>query len=202
MQRVDYKDEFRSLYRPSGEEPTLVEVPPFEYLMVDGAGDPNTSESFQDAVETLYPLAYEIRSLVKSRQELAMVVMPLEGLWWADDESAFTEGRKDDWEFTLLVMQPDPVTESLVAEARERLADARDLPALSEVRFDTYEEGLAAQILHVGSFETEGPTVERLHAFVREEGYGLRGTHHEVYLSDMRRTDPEKLRTVIRQPVG
>ncbi|KAB1198243.1 MULTISPECIES: GyrI-like domain-containing protein [Haloferax] len=202
MESVDYKKELKELYRQSAKDVSLVEVPPLDYLMIDGAGDPNTSPEFSAAVETLYPLSYAIRSIVKDEQDLKYVVMPLEGLWWADDMDAFDVGKKDEWQWTVMVMQPDVVTREIVERAREVVGEKKDLPALSKTRYEELDEGLSAQTLHVGPFSEEGPTVERVHEFIEQNGYERRGAHHEIYLSDMRRTDPEKLKTIVRQPVS
>ena len=199
MKEIDYKREFGELYRQD-ETVSLVDVPPIDYLMIDGRGDPNTSPEFAAAIETLYPFCYAIRSQVMESEDLKFVVMPLEGLWWADDVDAFDAGEKADWEWTLMIVQPDVVTEAIVDRAREDV-ESKNLPALSKVRYETYDEGMAAQTLHVGPFSEEGPTVERVHEFIAENGYAPRGHHHEIYLSDMRRTDRERLRTIIRQPV-
>jgi hypothetical protein len=201
MKEVDYKREFSELYRQD-ETVSLVDVPPFDYLMIDGRGDPNTSPEFAAAIETLYPFCYAIRSRVMESEDLKFVVMPLEGLWWAEDMEAFDAGEKADWEWTLMIVQPDVVTDDIVDRAREDVRENKDLPALSTVRYETFDEGLAAQTLHVGPFSEEGPTVERVHEFIDENGYARRGAHHEIYLSDMRRTDPERLRTIVRQPIA
>ncbi|KTG30320.1 GyrI-like domain-containing protein [Haloferax profundi] len=201
MESVDYKKELKELYRQSANEVSLVEVPTLHYLMIDGKGDPNTSPEFSAAVETLYPFSYAIRSIVKAEREMKYVVMPLEGLWWADDMEAFDVEKKDEWQWTLLQMQPNVVTEDIVERAREDVSEKKDLPALSEVRYESFDEGLSAQTLHIGPYSEEGPTVERVHEFIEEQDYTRRGAHHEIYLSDMRRTDPEKLKTIIRQPV-
>lgn len=201
MQEVDYKRELSELYRGS-EEVSIVEVPPLSYLMVDGAGDPNTSAEFADAVETLYPFSYAVRGIVKEEQEIESVVMPLEGLWWTDDMADFDVEEKSDWEWTVMIMQPEHVTGDVVDRAREDVREKKNPSALSKVRYETFDEGLSAQTLHVGPFSEEGPTVERLHDFIADNGYSRRGKHHEIYLSDMRRTDPERLRTIVRQPVS
>ncbi|WP_411964420.1 GyrI-like domain-containing protein [Haloferax sp. YSMS24] len=202
MESVDYKKELKALYRQSADEVSLVEVPTLSYLMLDGEGDPNTSPEFSAAVETLYPFSYAIRSIVKDEQDLKYVVMPLEGRWWADEMDAFEVGKKDEWQWTLMIMQPDVVTEDVVERARENVAEKKDLPALSTVRFESFDEGLSAQTLHVGPFSEEGPTIERVHEYIEQNGYVRDGDHHEIYLSDMRRTDPEKLKTIVRQPVA
>jgi hypothetical protein len=201
MQKVDFKKEFSELYKQPRGEVSVVEVPEFNFLKIDGVGDPNTATEFSEAVETLYPLAYEIRAIVKETQDVQFVVMPLEGLWWADDMDAFTGGKKDDWQWTVMIMQPEPVSEAILERAREQVAEKKAPPRLADVRFESYDEGLAAQVLHVGPYTEEGPTIERLHEFIASQGYTRRGHHHEIYLSDARRTDPEKLKTILRQPI-
>ncbi len=128
--------------------------------------------------------------------------MALEGLWWAEDMSAYTGGAKDDWLWRLMIMQPEPVTEEHVAGAIDEVNRKKGLPALAAMRFETFHEGLSAQIMHLGPYDAEAPTVARLHAFIEEHGYALRGLHHEIYVGDPRRSAPEKLRTVLRQPVA
>jgi hypothetical protein len=201
MENIDYKKELRDLYQQSAEEVSLVEVPELDYLMIDGQGDPNTSSEYTAAIETLYPFSYAIRAIVKEDVGFKYVVMPLEGLWWTEDMSSFSVEDKSDWQWTLMILQPDFVTESIVERARENVRESKDVPSLSEVRFESLDEGTAAQTLHVGPFSEEGPTVERVHDFIASRGYALRARHHEIYLSDWRRTDPERLRTIIRQPV-
>jgi hypothetical protein len=179
-----------------------VEVPEMQFLMVDGAGDPNTSAVYQEAVDALYSLAYTIKFMLKDDPETDdYVVPPLEGLWWAGDMASFSLDDKSQWLWTMLIMQPDWVTPELVAEAKTAAAEKKDLPALDKVRLAPYDEGLSVQILYVGPYDEEAPTIQRLHDFAHEEGYALAGKHHEIYLSDPRRTAPEKLKTVIRQPV-
>jgi hypothetical protein len=201
MENIDYKKELRDLYQQSAEEVSLVEVPELDYLMIDGQGDPNTSSEYTAAIETLYPFSYAIRAIVKEDVGFKYVVMPLEGLWWTEDMSSFSVEDKSDWQWTLMILQPDFVTESIVERARENVRESKDVPSLSEVRFESLDGGTAAQTLHVGPFSEEGPTVERVHDFIASRGYTLRARHHEIYLSDRRRTDPERLRTIIRQPV-
>lgn len=201
MENVDYKRELDHLYRQTSDGVSLVEVPPLDFLMVDGQGDPNTSPAFGAAVETLYPLSYAIRSIIKEEEGFKFVVMPLEGLWWANDVASFDVTAKDDWQWTLMILQPEFVTEAVVERARESVREKKDVPSLSAVRFETFDEGLSAQTLHVGPFSEEGPAVERVHEFIDANGYARRGKHHEIYLSDIRRTDPERLKTIIRQPV-
>lgn len=177
-------------------------MPPLQYLMIDGHGDPNTSAEYTDAVEALYPLAYKLKFASK---ELGrdFTVMPLEGLWWADDPAAFTSARdKSQWSWTLMIMQPDWITAELFDAAFATVA-AKDAPrSLGAVRLESLVEGRCVQTLHLGPFDEEGPTLANLHdEFIPAHGLRMSGRHHEIYLSDVRRVAPSKLRTILRQPV-
>ena len=201
MQKIDFKKEFKQLYRPSAKKISVVDVPPMQFLMIDGQGDPNTSQVYTDAVEALYAVAYTLKFASKKQLARDFTVMPLEGLWWVEDMSDFSTKDKDSWLWTAMIMQPDWIDATMVEAAKEAAAKKKDLPALPGLRFERYHEGLAAQILYIGPYADEGPTIARLHAFIAENGYRLAGKHHEIYLSDPRRTAPEKLKTVIRQPM-
>ncbi|MGD0452664.1 MAG: GyrI-like domain-containing protein [Solirubrobacteraceae bacterium] len=199
--KIDYKRELRELYAP-GRTPAIVEVPELAYLMVDGHGDPNTAAEFSDAVEALYTIAYAAKFAVKrSAGGVDYGVMPLEGLFWAADTSVFTTEDKSAWDWTLMVMQPDCVTYAIVEEARATAEGKKSLEAIARARFERFAEGLAAQIMHVGPYSAEGPTIQQLHAFIAEHGYERAGKHHEIYLSDPRRSAPERMKTVVRQPI-
>jgi hypothetical protein len=201
--KIDLKKEMKHLYRPSKAKFTVVDVPEMDFLMIDGHGDPNTSPVYQAAVEALYGVAYAVKFMLKEDPEIDdYVVPPLEGLWWVEDMSQFSMDDKDAWSWTMMVMQPTWVTPDLVEEARAEAGRKKDLPALSRLRFAPYHEGLSVQILYVGPYQEEGPTIARMHTFAEEQGYTLRGKHHEIYLSDPRRTAPERLRTIIRQPIA
>ncbi|MFP5022415.1 GyrI-like domain-containing protein [Pseudonocardia phyllosphaerae] len=202
MAATDLKREF-ACYSARRNRPELVEVPDLRFLMIDGHGDPNT-EVYADAVGALYPLAYTIK--FASRRELGLdyVVMPLEGLWWAEDMATFTTERdKSRWSWTMMILIPDRVPDDLVAAAAEQVAAKKDPPVrLGDVRVGTLSEGLCVQALHVGPYDDEGPLLRRIHdEVVPEHGLTLAGRHHEIYLSDPRRADPAKLRTILRQPV-
>jgi hypothetical protein len=172
------------------------------YLMMDGKGDPNTSKEFQEAVEALFSLSYTIKFMIKKGEMgIDYGVMPLEGLWWTDEMDRFTMENKEDWEWRLMIMQPGFVEKKLIDEATEQLIRKKRLPALTKVRYESFSEGRAAQIMHIGPFSEEGPTIEKLHGFINEKGYRLHGRHHEIYLSDIRKAAPENWRTVIRQPI-
>jgi hypothetical protein len=199
---LDLKKQLKHLYAPSAKEPGIEDVPPMRFLMADGEGDPNTSQAFQETMMALYAVSYAIKFAVKRNDGIDYPVMALEGLWWADDMSAYLGGAKDDWRWTLMIMQPEPVTEAHVARATEDVARKKNPPALGGVRFEVFHEGLSAQIMHLGPYAAEAPTIARLHAFIEEQGYDRRGLHHEIYLGDPRRAAPEKLRTVLRQPIA
>ncbi len=201
MPKIDLKKELKHLYNPSKKEVTVVGVPPMNFLMIDGQGDPNTASAYKDAIETLYTVSYTAKFMVKKGETgIDYAVMPLEGLWWAEDMSQFSTDNKDAWLWTSMIMQPEYVTAELIAAAKEQADKKKDLPALSKLRFETYNEGRAAQIMHIGPFSEEGLAIERIHHLIAEQGAERRGKHHEIYLSDPRRTAPEKLKTVIRQP--
>ena len=171
------------------------------YLMVDGQGDPNISQEYKDAIQALYAASFTLKFTIKKEKATDYGVMGLEGLWWTDDMAEFSVENKGIWKWTAMIMQPAFVTEELVDRAKEQVAKKKTLPALSKMRFETLHEGLSAQIMHVGPYSAEGPTIDKLHKFIRENGYKLRGKHHEIYLGDPRRTAAEKLKTVLRQPM-
>ncbi|MBI1753217.1 MAG: GyrI-like domain-containing protein [Acidobacteria bacterium] len=201
MAKVDFKKTWKDLYGPSGREPILVEVPAFNFLMVDGAGDPNTANAYHEAVEALFAVAYAAKFRAKKAPGgLDFTVMPLEGLWWGEDMATFSVERKDDWLWRMMIMQPPGVTAELIRSVAEETSRKKDLPALSRLRFEAFAEGRCAQILHTGPFSEEGPTLERLHRFIGP-AERFRGRHHEIYLSDVRRGDPSKWRTILRQPL-
>ncbi|MEZ4860286.1 MAG: GyrI-like domain-containing protein [Caldilineaceae bacterium] len=202
MQKVDLKRELKQLYQPSAKAVVQVEVPPLNYLMIDGAGDPNTSQSYADAVATLFAVAYALKFMVK-KSELAIDygVMPLEGLWWAEDMTQFSTADKSNWLWTMMIMQPPFVTEEMVERTVAEVAHKKQPAVIDRLRFASLTEGLCAQILHIGPFSAEGPTIERVHEFIAAKGYQLSGKHHEIYLSDIRKADPAKWKTIIRQPM-
>lgn len=200
MPKIDYKREQNDLYAASAKTPALVSVPAFNFLMIDGRGDPNTAPEYQAAVEALFAAAYTLKFKVKRAAGVDYGVLPLEGLWWVADLRDLDDRAK--WQWTMMIRQPAPITAALVKAALKEVAAKKDLPALSHLRFEKYAEGRAAQVLHRGPYSAEKPTIDRLHAFIRAGGYELRGRHHEIYLSDARRTAPAKLKTIIRQPVA
>jgi len=203
MDKIDFKKELQHLYNPSAREFTVVEVPEMQFLMVDGHGDPNTELAYQEAVEALYAVAYKLKFMSKQQLEKDYTVPPLEGLWWAADIDTFTVNLdKSAWDWTMMIMQPEWITPELFAQAVAEVQKSKALPALSIMRLERYAEGLAVQILHIGSYDDEAPTLARMHReFIPQNGYVEAGKHHEIYLGDPRKTAPEKLKTVLRQPV-
>ncbi len=201
MAKVDLKKDWKHLYNPSASEVSVVDVPPMNFLMVSGSGDPNTSPEYQEAVEVLFALSYALKFRVKRSTGVDYGVMPLEGLWWTDDPSQFNMSNKGLWKWVAMIRQPDYVVAEAVAEALGEVRKKKPAAALARVLFESYHEGLSAQIMHIGPYAAEEPTIARLHQFIAENGYQPSGRHHEIYLSDPRRTAPEKLRTVIRQPI-
>jgi len=200
--KTDLKKEL-GLYAPRRGRFEVVTVPPLRYLMVDGHGDPNTSDEYRDAIQTIFPLAYALKFLSKRSLDRDYTVMPLEALWWADDMAAFTSARdKSQWRWTVLNLVPDWITDAHVEEATATLRSKGGAPRLDELRVETLDEGLSVQTLHVGSYDDEAPVLAELHdVFIPGAGLTMAGRHHEIYLSDARRTAPEKLRTILRQPV-
>ena len=189
------------LYRASAKKVDIVTVPSMRYLMIDGAGDPN-APAFQQAVQALYSVSYTLRFLVRQRGGPEFSVAPLEGLWWADDYASFTSSGSDKsaWKWTLMIAQPAAVTPRLFEAARRTVVHEKGIAAAAHLRLTSFREGRAAQMLHVGPYATEHATVERIHRAIAEQGGTLAGKHHEIYLGDPRRSSPEKLRTIVRQP--
>lgn len=201
--KVDPKRELKHLYSASAE-PSMVDVPGMAFLMIDGHGDPNSAPGYAAAVEALYTVAYTAKFAVRRAPgEFDFTVMPMEGLWWVPDMATFSDQKKDDWDWTIMIMQPEQVTEAVFRESAEAaLTKKPDLPAIANVRLEYFAEGPSAQLLYTGPYSEEGPTIQRLHRFIAEQGRVLSGKHHEIYLNDARRTAPEKLKTIIRQPVS
>ena len=202
MEKIDYKKELKHLYRSSAKKVEVVEVPKMNFLMIDGDGGPN-HPTFQNAIEVLFPLSYTLKFMIKKSDiGIDYGVLPLEGLWWADDMSSFIKDKKDDWKWTLMIMQPELVKKEMVATAIEEVRKKKKPVALPLVRFESFAEGKVGQIMHFGPFSEEGPTVEKLHSFIKVSGSQRIGKHHEIYLSDIRRAAPEKWKTIIRQPMS
>ena len=201
MDKYDLKQAHRELYTAPRKDFALVDVPELRYLAVDGHGDPNTAEAYREAVEALYSTAYALKFASKAGGR-DFTVAPLEGLWRADDPAAFLTRDKGSWDWTMLIAQPDWITDDMVAAAVATAAAKKPNPALAKLRPHAFTEGLSAQILHVGSYDDEAPTLARLHdEYMPANGLAFNGDHHEIYLGDPRRAAPDKLRTILRQPV-
>ena len=202
MNNFDIKKALPALYAPKARDFHVVEVPALSFLMIDGHGDPNVSRAYAEAVEALFALSYAVRAIAKSDLGRVHTVGPLEGLWSAEDPRAFVAGNKSAWDWTMMICQPSWITPDVI-DAATRQAAKRARPALDRVRFAPYTEGTSVQILHIGSYDAEAPVLARLHdEYLPENDLTFNGRHHEIYLSDARRTDPTKLRTILRQPVA
>jgi len=202
MPDLDFKKTYKDLYAPSVKQFAIVNVPAFRFLMIDGQGDPNTSKEYQAALEALYNVSYTLKFTLKKEGGPTYKVPPLEGLWWAEDLSNFVDLPKSAWIWTMMIAQPDFIKASQVKSTIAELVKKKANPALQNLRLEKFAEGKAAQIMHIGPYSAEGPTIAKMHIFINEQGYKPRGKHHEIYLGDPRRTAPAKLRTVLRQPVG
>ncbi|HEV8338783.1 MAG TPA: GyrI-like domain-containing protein [bacterium] len=173
MAKIDYKIRLKHLYKPSAKRSGIVDVPEMNFLMVDGTGNPITTQAYKDAVEALFALSYAIKFMVKNgRQAIDYGVMPLEGQWWVDDMSKFSIERRDDWKWTIMIMQPEPVARPLVESATEQVGKKKGLPALSRLQFEPFAEGRAAQVLHIGPFSDEGPTIDHFTGSLKRAAAG------------------------------
>lgn len=201
MEKVDLKKELKHLYQPSAKEVVQIDVPTMNYLMVDGEGDPNITLAYSDAVEVLFMVSYAVKFMVK-KGALAIDygVMPLEGLWWADDMSRFSTTDKSNWKWTMMILQPSFITPEIIDRAIANVRKKKNPAAISKLSLEAFLEGQCAQILHIGPFSEEGPTIEKVHKFIDSKSKRT-GKHHEIYLSDIRKADPAKWKTIIRQPM-
>lgn len=202
--KIDFKRSMKEFYQPSANEVSIIEIPEMQFLMIDGMGSPGDSQEYLDALAALYPIAFKTKFLSKAKGK-DYVVPPLEGLWWADNMDDFTKGNRDKWKWTMMIMQPDWITQDMINEAKTITKDKK--PELAELlpklRLQKYREGKAAQIMHIGPYSEEGPTIQNIHDFIKKEGGkfdGYNNKHHEIYLSDPRKANPATMKTVIRQP--
>jgi hypothetical protein len=200
MEKVDYLKDMKTLYQPPKGKFGMVDVPVLQYVMIDGHGNPNTHPDYQAVVNALYSLAYGLKFALKAGG-LDWRVAPLEGLWWMENMAEFSLENKDRWDWTMMILQPEAVSAALFEQVRADAVRKKGLAMLDKARLEQYAEGTAAQTLYIGAYADEGPTIAQLHQFIHEQGYRLAGKHHEIYLGDPRRTSPERLKTIIRQPV-
>jgi len=212
MKTLDLKKDLKRFYQPSAKKPEIITVPRFQFAMIDGAiekgSEPGKSPAFAEATQAVYGISYTLKFMLKKRKVDAIdyPVMALEGLWWVVD-GKFDITVKDNWHYTLMILQPEAITPALFAEGLAEVKRKRgDSPALSQLRLEYFEEGLSVQMMHIGPYATEPATLATMLAFAADEGYrdrvGLGGKHHEIYLGDPRKADPSKLKTVLRHPVG
>jgi len=202
MEKIDFKKKYPALYNLKNNTMSIVEVPEFSYLMVDGTGDPNNSTEFQQAIEALFSLSYTIKFMVKNGPlGIDYGVMPLEGQWYMDNMKEFSMERKSDWKWTIMIMQPDFITKEIVSEGLKLVKSRKNLPSIDAVLFKKQSDGLCAHTLYTGPYSEETETIIKLHQYITHNGYKLTGKHREIYLNDMRRTAPAKLKTIIRQPI-
>ncbi len=200
MEKLDLTKKYKSLYNPPKGVFTIADVPEFSFIMIDGEGDPNTSENFVGAVEILYGVSFTLKFLVKQEEGRDFKVMPMEGLWWSDDMDSFKSGKKENWKWTLIIHQPDFITSGQFQAAVAKYNSKKKTDISDKVRFEKYREGVSVQTLYIGAYKDEGPVIAEMHDFIKAKGGKLHGLHHEIYLSDTRKTPPEKLKTVLRQP--
>ena len=201
MGKIDLKKEFKAFYNPTAKEVTLIDIPKKNFIMIDGQGAPE-SPQFAQSIEALYPIAYGIKFDKKKTDGTDYGVMPLEGLFWADDMAVFMPETADrsKWQWTLMIMQPDFITAADFNKVKEGAGKKKDNTFIKKVRFESYTEGKSVQIMHIGPYAAEGSNIQKLHHKIKEIGGKLTGRHHEMYLSDPRRAAPDKMKTVVRQP--
>lgn len=212
MKTLDLKKQFKYLYQPSAKKIEAVQVPNLQFAMIDGViekgSEPSKSPTFAQATQALYSLCYTLKFMVKKRKTNAIdyPVMPLEGLWGVTDEK-FDITIKDNWSYTLMIMQPDVINKEIFEEARENVRKKKgDSEMLNKLKLEHFEEGLCVQVMHIGPYATEPETIERMREFMQVnalfDNVGPNGLHHEIYISDPRKAKPEKMKTVLRHPVG
>ena len=201
MTKIDFKKTLKPLFDPPRRF-VMMDVPEMQFVMADGHGDPNTAQEYKDVIEALYAVAFKMKFVSKKILEKDYVVPPLEGLWWAEDMATFASRENSAWDWTMMIMTPDWISAEIFNEAVAQVHKAKDPAALGKVRLERYHEGLSVQIMHIGSYDDEGPVLAKMHNdFLPESGFVENGKHHEIFLSDPRRAAPEKMKTVLRQPV-
>lgn len=206
MEKIDLKKKWKHLYLPTAKKVTIVDVPSFSFIMLDGriepGASPETSQTFQNAINALYSLSYTLKFMSKMHhtRPLDYTVMALEGLWWTDS-GVFDVNKKNEWKWTMMIMQPEFITQKMYQQALHDVKLKGENPALHHVRFEPFEEGLCMQIMHIGPYAEEARTIYKMMDFASENGYTIHGKHHEIYIGDPRRAKPDRLRTVLRQPI-
>jgi len=202
METIEFKKTYRAYYTPKPAQPEIITLPAMKFLMVDGQGDPNTSQQFQDAIGAIYPVVFGIKfAHKKAGVGPDYTLGPLEALWWTKAGQTFASSSKQDWLWTVMMWVPDFITSKEVKQFTALAKQKKPNPALDKLRLEVFDEGTVVQLMHIGPYGDEQPNIERMHAFAEQAGYKLRGKHHEIYLGDPRRAAPEKLRTILRQPI-
>jgi hypothetical protein len=207
MDKLDLRKRYKHLYQPSAKEVEVVDVPALQFVMADGAIEPNlapgTSPTFQQATEALYGISYTLKFMSKLDKvnPIDYTVMGLEALWWVED-GKFDITQPDNWHWTAMILQPEHITPVMFTKGLEQLRRKKPNPALDKLRLETFQEGLCVQIMHIGPYAAEPATVARLETYATQNGYTFHRKHHEIYLGDPRRSAPEKLKTVLRHPIS
>ncbi len=203
VKKLDYKKDFPEFYKPSPKDPSIINIPKMQFFMIDGKGDPNIAKEYKDAIETLYAISYALKMKVvkKETPQMDYIVPPLEGLWYMENMKEWSIENKDAWHWTMMIRIPDFVTEEQINKAITIVKETKNPPAISKIYNEDYGEGEVVQIMYYGSYSDEGPTIVKMHEFAEEQGYELSGKHHEIYLSDPRKVEPDKCKTIIRQPI-
>lgn len=201
MQKIDFKKQLPEIYNPKNIEFATINIPKMKFLKIDGKGNPNDSDEYQKTVEWLYSISYGIKFECKKKLEIDYVVPPLEGIWWSENMDDFVTRNKENWQWTMMLMLPDFISDDLCEFGLNKAKAKLGIPP-SNLRFEVFEEGLCLQALHIGSYDDETPKLHKLHHEIMPAAdLDFNGHHHEIYLSDPRKTAPEKLKTILRQPV-
>ncbi len=206
MNKVDLRKKYREFYNPPTGRVTVVTIPNFHFVMIDGriepGASPGTSTAFQQAMEALYGIAYSLKFMSKLRNEnpVDYTVMGLEALWWIEDGD-FDITKPDNWCWTAMIMQPEHITESMFREAQEQLKKKKMNPGIDKLRFENFIEGLCVQIMHIGPYSTEQTSVKKMQEYATQNGYEMQHKHHEIYIGNPLRSDPARLKTVLRHPI-
>lgn len=202
MEKIDLKKSLPDYFKASSGKFSVVKLPKYNYLMVDGAGDPNTAPAYVEAIELLYGASYTLKFMSKNELGRDYVVPPLEGLWWAKDMKSFEKREKSKWSWTMMIMVPNGITKSHVTKAIKTFQEKKPAAKTSKLRFESLTEGFSVQVLHIGPYDAEGPILSKLHnEYMPENNFEFNGKHHEIYLGDPRKTAPSKLKTILRQPI-
>jgi hypothetical protein len=202
MPKINCVNDYENLYNPPSTKIVVVDVPEFNFLMVDGTGPPNASETYEGAIEALFKVSCQLRSIAKKgKLSVENSPMPIEGLWWTECVSTPTEEKKVVIKWTALVMQPNLLSQEMLKDAVESASKGKNLPAIRKLRFESFREGLSAQTMYIGRYSAEKPTLDKIQEFINENSYIRTGKHHEIYFTDPRMPESEETKTIIRWPI-